>query len=337
MTFWTAGAAWYSIFYYDYYLHTLDRGFLLNRALPFMEQAALFYEDFLTLGDDSRYVFNPSYSPENHPGNSKSQACINATMDVMAAKGLLRCLIDASETLNVNADKLPVWQTMLDRMPAYQIGDDGCLREWMWKDLSDNHEHRHASHLLGMFYFRDPEIMASPELQEACRRVIASRMAYRRSHTNGGVMAFGISQLAFPACLLGEAETAHDLLVYAADNYWNSNMMTTHDSHSIFNADMSGAFPAMVLKMLAYSDKGLVSFLPACPWQSGSIEGMTLRGGVKIVRMEWNDKELRCRLQSPIDQTVNLELRNQPVRTLSLPAGEEIEIILPTFNAPKNS
>ena len=82
MTFWTVGAAWYSMFYYDYYLYTLDTTFLKNRALPFMEQSALFYEEFLKEGPDGKFIFNPSYSPENHPSNSESQACINATMDV---------------------------------------------------------------------------------------------------------------------------------------------------------------------------------------------------------------------------------------------------------------
>ena len=52
MTFWLAGAAWYSLFYYDYYMYTLDKDFLRERALPFMEQAALFYEDFLKEGND---------------------------------------------------------------------------------------------------------------------------------------------------------------------------------------------------------------------------------------------------------------------------------------------
>ena len=69
--FLTVGAAWYSLFYYDYYLYTQDKDFLQNRALPFMEQSALFYEDFLIEGEDGKYVFNPSYSPENHPVNSK--------------------------------------------------------------------------------------------------------------------------------------------------------------------------------------------------------------------------------------------------------------------------
>lgn len=173
MTFWTAGAAWYSLFYYDYYLHTLDENFLRNRALPFMVEAATFYEDFLFLDSVSHnLVFCPSYSPENHPSNSKSQTCINATMDIAAAKALFRDLIAASEHLGVNSDKLPLWKAMLQQMPAYQLNDDGELKEWMWKDLADNHSHRHASHLLGLFYRHDPEIMNSDSLREGVRRVI---------------------------------------------------------------------------------------------------------------------------------------------------------------------
>jgi trehalose/maltose hydrolase-like predicted phosphorylase len=47
MTFWTAGAGWVSQFFYEYYLYTGDKDFLAKRALPFMKEAALFYEDFL--------------------------------------------------------------------------------------------------------------------------------------------------------------------------------------------------------------------------------------------------------------------------------------------------
>ena len=60
MTFWTAGAAWVSQFFYDYYLFTGDQEFLRNRALPFMKEAALFYEDFLLEGSDGRLLFSPA-------------------------------------------------------------------------------------------------------------------------------------------------------------------------------------------------------------------------------------------------------------------------------------
>ena len=67
MTFWTAGAGWMAQFYYDYYLYTGDRAFLRDRALPFMKEAALFYEDFLIEGPDGKLLFSPTYSPENIP------------------------------------------------------------------------------------------------------------------------------------------------------------------------------------------------------------------------------------------------------------------------------
>ena len=76
MTFWTAGAAWAAHFFFDYYQFTGDESFLRERAFPFMREAALFYEDFLQPGADGSLHFSPSYSPENHPSNSTSQACI---------------------------------------------------------------------------------------------------------------------------------------------------------------------------------------------------------------------------------------------------------------------
>ena len=112
-TFWTAGAGWAAQFFYDYYLYTGVRRFLERRALPFMREAARFYEDFLVESADGKWLFSPSYSPENHPGNSPSQACINATMDLAVATGLLRNCVAACETLNTDPDAVersrPSW------------------------------------------------------------------------------------------------------------------------------------------------------------------------------------------------------------------------------------
>lgn len=325
MTFWTAGAAWYSMFYYDYYLYTLDKDFLRHRALPFMMEAAVFYEDFLLRGEDGKLMFNPSYSPENHPANNKSQACVNATMDMAVAKALFRDLIAASELLQVNQDKLALWKDMLSSLPDYQLNEQGELREWAWQDLQDNHEHRHASHLIGLFYRHDPEIMASEALKNGVLKSIEQRLDYRKRSKNGGVMAFGVSQLAFPACAIGQAELAYELLTMAGNNYFNNNLMTTHDPHHIFNADMSGAYPAIVLNMLAYSDKGVVSLLPACPaaWQQAEVKGVSLRGGIKIVHLVWDESKLKVVLLSSVDQDVTVLLRGEKQEVVSLKAGVE--------------
>lgn len=323
MTFWTVAAAWYSMFYYDYYLYTQDLEFLRKRALPFMEQAALFYEDFLIEGDNGRLVFCPSYSPENNPLNSPYQACINATMEVMGVNALLRAVTDASRKLNVNKDKIAQWETMLAKMPKYELNENGEIREWLWKDLKDNHEHRHASQLFGLYDLHDPVIMNSEELKSGCKKAIGRRMEIRR-RDNGGIMAFGMVQLAFAASAIGEAETAYDMLKWLGKSYWNNNLVSTHDPGGTFNLDISGGYPSLVMKMLVYSEPGMVSLLPATPkaWAKGSIKGVALRGGVLLKELKWNGSEVEATLLAKADQTVTISVFDKEQKKIALKAGQ---------------
>lgn len=326
MTFWTVAAAWYSMFYYDYYLYTQDKDFLRERALPFMEQSALFYEDFLQKGDNGKFVFCPSYSPENNPLNSPYQACINATMEVMGVNALLRAVIDASKTLNVNQDKIAKWESMLAMMPEYELNEDGEIREWLWKDLKDNHEHRHASQLFGLYDLHDPIIMNSEALKSGCKKAIDRRMAIRR-RDNGGIMAFGMVQLAFAASSMEEAETAYDMLKWLGKSYWNNNLVSTHDPGGTFNVDISGGYPSLVMKMLVYSEPGSVSLLPATPkaWSKGSIKGVALRGGILLKELHWNGSDVEATLIANKDQNVSISVSGKVTGELALKAGQEIK------------
>ncbi len=309
MTFWTGGAGWYSMFYYDYFLHTGDTAFLRQRALPFMEKALLFYEDFLTEGPDVYLLFNPSYSPENNPGNIPCQACINATMDVMIAKQLLRNTMEASELLKVNREKISLWRSMLKKMPPYELNEKGELREWMWPGVEENHRHRHVSHLYALFDLIDPEFRQNPELKEGAVRVLEEKMKVRRQD-EGGVMAFGLAQMAFAAAMLGEADACYEMLGWLTRNYWKNNMVTTHDPGSIFNLDLSGGYPVVVIKMLVYSEPGLISLFPALPsaLSTGTIKGVRLRGNVMISEMNWDRKNIRLQLLPGTDRKVLLKL-----------------------------
>jgi alpha-L-fucosidase 2 len=312
MTFWTAGAAWMSQFFYDYYLYTGNLDFLKRRAMPFMQEAALFYQDFLISGPDGKWIFIPSYSPENNPGNSPDQACINATMDVMAARQLFRNLIEAGQRLSLNRDTIAAWQVMLSKMPDYQVNSDGALREYMWDSLTDNYAHRHASHLYGLWDVTDPAITADPRLMEACRRAVDERMKVRRQE-DGGVMAFGMVQLALAAAAVGDAVAVQDMINWLGSVYWFPNLVTTHNPHELFNLDLSGGFPAVIIKSLVYSEPGAISLLPACPpnWKTGAIRGILLRGQVTLESMNWNEKEVEVRLLSQIDQTVKVACRGR--------------------------
>jgi len=349
--FWTAGAAWAAHFFYDYYLYTGDRTFLARHALPFMEKAALFYEDYLYEGPDGRYVFSPAQSPENSAKNTKSQMTFNAAMDVAAAKELLNNTITASRALNVNAEKIPVWEKMLAKMPDYMINGDGAIKEWLTPKLEDNYDHRHSSQLYALFDGVPEEIAKSPRLQAAFKRLIGLKLDRHWSNweKQSGFMSFGLVQLGQASASLGDAALAYRCLVPLINRYWYSSLASTHNAKKLFNMDISGGLPAVLIKMLVASEPGVIRLLPARPaaWPSGTIDGVLCRGQIEIKHLHWDGQTIQVVLKSEKKQDITLDapaeigtmtvkrgeaaVQNASAsesRRLSLPAGREIQIEL---------
>lgn len=308
--FWVSGAPWASRFFYDYYLYTGDKEFLKNHALPFMEKAALFFEDYLYMGPDGKYVFSPGQSPENSPLNLNTQASFNATMDVATCSELLRNIISASKTLKVNQDKIPVWEKMLTRMPDYMISKDGIIKEWLTPLLEDRLDHRHLSQLYALYFEADDEFDRRPELQEAAKKLIQYKLDWRDERdTSGGNMAFGIVQLGQAASSLGDSALAHRCLSMLANRYWNNNLASTHNYGDRFNMDISGGLPNLITKMLVESRPGRIKLLPALPseWVEGKADGLLCSGQVEVNELSWNENSVYCKLTSQIAQRVVLQ------------------------------
>jgi len=318
--FWVGGAAWAAHFFYDYYQYTGDRKFLGKHALPFMEKAALFFEDYLIEGPDGKYIFSPTQSPENTPSNTKSQGSFNATMDVAAAKELLWNVIAASCELGVNQEKIPLWQKMLEKMPEYMINDDAAVKEWLTPKLEDQYSHRHSSHLYPLYDGMPEEIAQNSELRAAFKRVIEIKLD-RHWKKGSGFMSFGLVQLGQAATSLGENELAYQCLVHLVNRYWLNNLASMHNHKSLFNMDISGGLPAVIIKMLVASEPGKIQLLPALPssWSEGKVTGVCARGGFEI-DITWQAGKLTeavirskngnpCRLVYG-DQTLEFETRS---------------------------
>ena len=308
--FWVAGAGWAAHFFYDYYLYTGDREFLAEHALPFMEKAALFFEDYLYEGPDGKWIFSPTQSPENTPKNSTSQGSFNATMDAAVAKELLRNTIAASRELGRNQDKIPRWQQMLDKMPDYMVDDRGIIKEWLTPKLENNDSHRHSSQLYALFYGMPDEIARSPELRAAFKKSIEFKLDNYWKNNQKGFMSFGLVQLGQAATSLGEGELAYRCLRQLVNRYWLNNLASMHNHRSLFNMDISGGMPAVIIKMLVASDPGKIQLLLALPkaWPTGTIEGVLCRGQIEVRRLQWNPDGLECTLRSGKAQKVLLEL-----------------------------
>ncbi len=309
MEYWNGGAGWAASYFYDYYLYTHDVQFLKEHAFPFMNEALMFWEDFLTMGEDGKYISVPSYSPENNPLEHRWQNCVNATMDFAIIKELTKNWINAAKVLGISKKEIAKKETFLSYLPAYQISDDGVLKEWMWDGLTDNQAHRHASHLYGLYEIPDQEIMQSENLKKAVKKTIAERMKIRKQQM-GGEMAFGMCHLGFAAVNMKDKETAAEILEYLSRFYWTNGMATTHNPGNLFNMDISGGIPSLMTRMIMNSQPGYITLFPAIPddWRKGEIKGVLARGNIKFNSVKWDNKKVELSLVSKEKQKVMIDL-----------------------------
>jgi len=344
---WTAGAPWAAHFFYDYYLYTQDEKFLAERALPFMEKVALFFEDFVYEGPDGRYILSPAQSPENWPAGSDSQATFNATMDVGAVKELLHNLIAASRKLGRNADRIPTWEKMLTKMPEYAVAENGIIKEWLTPKLGNNDAHRHSSQLYPLYDWLPEEIDRSPQLRSAFIKSVEDKLERYWKDNQRGFMSFGIVQLGQVSASLGHGDIAHHCLKHLVYGFWLNNLASMHNRRSLFNMDISGGQPSVVIKMLADSMPGKVRLLPALPkaWPKGTIEGVLCRGAITLNRLHWDGDKVEVEMTSMKDQEISLVLPREITsfkaesamvadgstsseRTLTLPSGNKISLTI---------
>ncbi|MCZ9343836.1 hypothetical protein NGM37_39430, partial [Streptomyces sp. TRM76130] len=166
---WTAGADWLLKPLVD---HDETHGTRDPRTAEALAEVALFYEDFLTEadGDGGRLTVVPSYSPENRPANA-SWGTVDAAMDLSAAR---HALLTAADHHPEHAAR---WRALAGRLPPHRINADGALAEWAREGIDDTYDHRHLSHLYGVWPLEEITPYDTPELAGAAHRALELRGA----------------------------------------------------------------------------------------------------------------------------------------------------------------
>ena len=344
---WTAGAGWLAQLFYDYWLFSGDRQLLEKRAVPFMKEVALFYEDFLVEDKDGKLLFSPSLSPENSPDmENTSMVTVNATMDVAVCKEVLTNLCAACELLGIEAEGVKRWRAILDKLPVYQVSNEHALKEWLPIKLYDNHHHRHQSHLYPVFPGLEITAESNKELFEAARVSVDKRLRTGLLSQTG----WSLAHMANIYARLGQGDRALECLeimtrscvgpnLFTYHNDWRGQGLTMywgHGSRPPFQIDANLGLAAAILEMLVFSKPGLIKLLPALPskWRQGSVEGMRCRGGIEI-GLSWNmDKEeIKATLLSATAQTVTFKFPGQVMflQTTLRPGSVSISSYGPTY------
>ncbi|MDF7808781.1 glycoside hydrolase family 95 protein [Pontiellaceae bacterium B12219] len=319
---WTDAAGWLASYYYDYYLFTGDEAFLKNRAIPFMTEVALFYEDYIVKGPDGKNMFFPGSSPENYPTSIKERVKVhmNATISYAVAKENFSNLVDACEQLGIEPAGVKRWKKQLADMPDYQINEDGAIKEWMHPDFTDCYEHRHQSHIYPLFPGTEITEESNPEMYEACRVAIEKRLVIGLSSQTG----WSLAHMANVYARLGDGDRAKDALDILARCCLGQNLFTYHNdwrkmgvttTHvygrtSPFQMDANFGIPAAVMEMLCGSTADMLRILPALPteWTTGEFNDMLTRTGARTsASWDMENRTIEMTLNALRDNTFDLK------------------------------
>lgn len=305
--FWVSGAEWLLYPSFEYYLTSGDSIFL-DRIYPMLKLTALFFEDFLTETDENgKYIFTPSYSPENTPLGHESPTSVNATMDIASTKELLSNLIYSAKVLGKDNDEIPKWEEMLEKLPPYLINEDGALKEWAHPALKDNYNHRHVSHLYPVW----PGLEISSDRDRTLFDA-AKKAAELKDRGNGS--AHGLAHMALIGARLKMPELVYGNLQFMMSNdYLYTSLFTSHNPGRIYNSDMLCSLPAVIMEMLVFSKPGEIELLPALSKKMpvGSIDGVKCRTFATVDHLEWDLRQgvIKADITSVKDQRI--EIRNR--------------------------
>lgn len=325
----TVGGAWLTTHMWEHYLFTQDQEYL-KEIYPVMKGSVEFFMDFLVQYPGKDWlVTNPSNSPENPPEGKGykyfydevtgmyyfTTIAAGSTIDMQVLKDLFSYYGSASEILNKDVDFAKKVLEARKRLVPSQIGKDGTLQEWTEDYGQMEKNHRHASHLYGLYPGKVISVNKTPELIEPVKKVLE----LRGDGASGWSRAWKTNLWA----RLGDGDRANKVFKgYLKEQCFPSLFAICARQ---FQVDGSLGVAAGITEMLLQSHEGYIDLLPALPseWADGHFDGVCARGGFEL-DFSWKNKALTSlEILSKAGLPCNLKT-NKKIKVFS--DGQQIQV-----------
>lgn len=317
-----AGSGWMCNNLWQHYLYTNDKKYL-KKIYPIIKGSAQFYNSMLMKDPESGWlVTSPSVSPENSfkmpDGSGDAHVCMGPTIDNQIVRELFNNVITASEVLGVDKElRAELQQKLATLPPPGVISPDGRIQEWLKPYEEPEPQHRHISHLYGLYPASLITPEATPDLAEAAKKTLEVR------GDDGPSWSIAYKQLFWAR--LKDGNRAYMLLKtilrptlstginYTAGGGVYPNLLSAGPP---FQIDGNFGAAAGIGEMFIQSHAGFIELLPAIPdaWATeGTIKGLKAQGGF-TVNFAWKDGrvttyEVLSEKRLPVKIKVNGELK----------------------------